>query len=199
MDFDREGLEATSEVMALATICEQTPMGEVGNGAFVFAFDKGEGGAVRPGESNVGFTLVDVSQGLQSDLATNVMVSKILTSGQIFDKNGYLNNQLETSIDNQAGQVGSIGGLRTINACNPQVGKVQVRELNEVLVNSLAQSDDWAQNFVERARVLRDMSMTTSNAFVHGAVQKLGEYVQIARDVSKKKTIDNINENVQSR
>lgn len=199
MDFDREGFEATSEVMALATICEQTPMGEMGNGAFAFAYNKSEEAAARPGESKVGFTMVDVTQGLRSDFATNVMVSKILTSGQIFDKNGYLNNQLETNIDNQAGQVGSVGALRAINACNPQIGKAQVRGLNEVLVNSLAQSDDWARNFVERARVLRDMSMATSNTFVHSAVQKLGKYVQIARDVSKKKTIESINENIQSR
>ncbi len=198
MEFDKESFEATSEVMALATICEQTPMGEMGNGAFAFAYGK-DALAALPGENKIGFTMVDVQNGVRSDLATNAIVSKILTSGQIFDKNGYLNNNLETFIDAQAGQVGSIDALRAINARDPQIGRQQVRGLNQTLVGTLSQSPDWARDFVERARVFRGISLNSNNNCVQATVQKLGEYVQLARDTSQKNVIANINENVQSR
>lgn len=198
MEFDRESFEATSEVMALATICEQTPMGEVGNGAFAFAYGK-DAGTALPGENKIGFTMVDVRNGIRSDLATNAIVSKILTSGQIFDQNGYLNNNLETFIDTQAGMVGSIDALRAINARDPLVGKQQVRGLNQKIVSTLSQSPDWAREFVERARIFRGISQNSNNSCVQATVQKLGEYVQLARDTCQKNVISNINENVQTR
>lgn len=198
MEFERESFEATSEILALATICEQTPMGEMQNGAFAFAFDRGAA-AAQPGERKIGFTMVDVQSGVHSDFATNALVSKILTSGQVFDQNGYLNSDFEARIDSQSGYVGSVGALRGIHARDPQVGRAEVRGLNEMLVNTCAQSSDWARSFVERARVFRGISQNLDNAIVAGAVQKLGEYVQLARDANQKRTIANFKDRAQSR
>ncbi len=197
MDFDRESFEATSEVMALATICEQTPMGEVHDGIFAFAYGRDGEQNAMPGENRIGFTMIDIREGLGGNLATNSMVSKILSSGQIFEQDGGLSRNLE---NNFTGASDSLDTLRnSINPCYIKVDKGQVRELNEFLINTLGGCDKWARGFVERARVLRDMSSYMQNGFVQNTVEKLAGYVQLARDVNRKEMISRINDNVQSR
>lgn len=199
MDFDRDGFEATTETIALAVTCGQTPIGEMNGGPFVLAYSRDGDAEALPGQAPVAFTMIDVQNGLRGDLATNVTVAQILTSGQIYGRNGLLKEQLATAIDERAGKSGCLDDLRGINPINPQVTRSQVGDVNQFLITRLAQSDEWTKAFIDRANILRNISATSDNSFVYGAVQKLNDYVLLARDVCKKNSIARINENSQSR
>lgn len=199
MDFDKANFEATTEIMSLATICEQTPMGEKNNGAFVFAYSKEEGSSALPGENNVGFTIINVENGLKGDFATNAMVSKILTSGQIYNRDGQPNIAFAEFIDNGAGANGCLNSLRLINAKNPQVGLTQVRDFNNALISTFAKSDKWARSFIERTEIIKNLSKDSTNNYVNATAQKLNAYVELARDVCKKNSINQFKDYSQSR
>ena len=188
MSFDNSN-EITSEVMALATVCGQTCMGENG-GAVVFAYSPaGDLGSPRPGEAGVRFTLFDGHMGLVGELATQKMVSKVLTSGQVFDGIGNINPNLKQEIDTAA-----LEQIDPMNISDCSLGAV--RAINESLASTMATSDEWAAGFAERARIMRDMAQDTDTVFIHQTVQKLKGLMNIVRNANNQKTMDNIKENV---
>lgn len=203
MDFDSENVAVTSEVMALATVCGQTFMGEDKSGAVVFAYSRNNTDLSnpRPGEKPCGFTIFNGQIGLATDVATQNMVSKILTSGQIFDINGRANPNLINLINSQASNHEIVDSLSKTNGRDYKVTHSvdSVRNLSAELVNCLAGSHDWVMNFAERARILRDMSSQSSNVILEQTVHVLGELMNLARDVNKKNTLQNIHEETQTR
>lgn len=203
MESNNQNFDVASEVVALATVCGQTFMGEDKSGALILAYnqDASDLGNPRPYESNVRFTMVDGRAGLNNDLATWATVNKILTSGQVFDKNGMINPYLSNMVDAEAQQDGSLLGLAGIDARNPMVrhSAESVRTLSDTLVSSLANSATWVNNFAERARILRDVSAESNNVIINDAVLALSDLMQNARDINKKNAITKINDEVLSR
>jgi len=199
MAFDNDSYDATTEIMALATICEQTPMRELDNGAYMFAYDKEGASNAQPGERDVGFTMIDMENGMRSDVATNSLVGKILSSGQIFHKNGTLNEAFAEQIDKDAGSSGCVDALRVINPRDPQVGREQIGEFNKFAVQLFAQSSEWVRGLIDRTNIMRNMISEKSSACVYGAVQKLNAYIDLARDVCKKKSMSSYEAQSQSK
>ncbi len=192
------GFKTTTDLISLAIICGQTPMGEMMNGSLMFAYGK-DGGEALPGQKPVGFTQINIACNYEKDETVNALVQKILTSGQIYSRDGKLNQNLASAIDQDAGKKNCLQVLTYLNACDPHISIGQVDGVNLMLLNALAQSPIWVNGFKERIEILQNISKDSPNAYIFGATQQLKEHLDTATEICNQSTMERISEHYQAR
>ncbi len=204
MDFESENVAVTSEVVALATVCGQSFMGEGASGSMIFGYDEfcDELENPAPGERWTKFTVLDCERGLSTDVATQNMVTKILTSGYVYDKGGKFNPNLEAKVREECARP----AVRLDNFVKQDGRKIvaahekgDVAGISGSLVYALAESHKWVSDFAERARILRDRNIEINNPILSGALEELSGLMELAREVNRKNAMTNVKESAQER
>lgn len=193
--------EVTSAVIATAIIAGQTPVRAEPNGCLVLGFQKNtqDVSNVRPGENIMGFSLIDISRGFASNMAVSQNITKILTSGNLFGKDGTLNPALIQETLSNTNDANALAELQEANAFFVQVDKTpqSVQGVNKFLAKSLSKNAEWAKRFNQRANRLAEIAKVNNSAILNGAVQEVSNLKDLIRKTNNNYTIDQYKEGSQ--